>query len=199
MNATLIVELAEVVGRKLQAERDANAAVVEALTKRITDLELKTAITPRDGKDGAPGEPGARGEAGSAGEPGAAGEPGQPGEPGKDGRDGRDGKDGRDGITRDEFDRALIDAKQRGAEEMMASLEVLDDGRTLKIGERSFALALPLDRGTYSEGVTYQKGDIVTWAGAAWIARAQTAEKPGQGETPWRLMVKRGRDGKDRQ
>jgi hypothetical protein len=50
----------------------------------------------------------------------------------------------------------------------------------------------------YTEGKTYQRGAVVTWAGSAWHCHAATTTaKPGEGATDWRLMVKRGRDGKD--
>jgi hypothetical protein len=42
----------------------------------------------------------------------------------------------------------------------------------------------------------YRRGSAVTYAGAMWIATANTLHKPGDGETPWRLAVKAARNGK---
>jgi hypothetical protein len=50
--------------------------------------------------------------------------------------------------------------------------------------------------GVYVDGRTYEKGDLVTWAGSAWHCNATTTSKPGDGAAVWTLMVKRGRDGK---
>lgn len=77
-------------------------------------------------------------------------------------------------------------------------------------GERKFALVfskddrtvrhechlpIPLDRGVWQEGKTYEQGDIVTWAGSMWIAQKDTDGKPDGGD--YRLSVKKGRDGKN--
>jgi hypothetical protein len=54
-------------------------------------------------------------------------------------------------------------------------------------------------RGTFSDGTEYQRGDVVTHAGSAWIAVETTTAKPGEAaeaSRSWRLMVKRGRDGR---
>ncbi len=48
----------------------------------------------------------------------------------------------------------------------------------------------------YSEGTSYQKGDVVTWGGSAWHCEVATKAKPGT-STDWLLMVKEGRAGKD--
>jgi hypothetical protein len=79
-------------------------------------------------------------------------------------------------------------------------------------GERKFTLSfirgdivkkfefnppIPLDRGVYKEGIEYERGDIVTWAGSSWTAQDTTKSKPSEGGAGWRLSTKRGRDGKD--
>ena len=51
--------------------------------------------------------------------------------------------------------------------------------------------------GVYQDGQTYEKGMLVTWAGATWHCNESTATKPGETAKAWTLMVKRGRDGKD--
>ena len=51
--------------------------------------------------------------------------------------------------------------------------------------------------GTWAEGRTYGAGCCVTFRGSIWCAGAETREKPGDGQTAWRLCVKRGADGRD--
>ncbi len=63
--------------------------------------------------------------------------------------------------------------------------------------EARIVMPVVLDRGVYSEGKSYERGDGVTWGGSFWIAQDDTAEKPGEGKTAWRLGVRRGRDGKE--
>lgn len=121
------------------------------------------------------------------GERGPQGEPGYPGRDGRDGEKGLDGRDGTDGL---------------GFEDLTFEY---DGDRTLKavwargdvVKEAAFVLPITIDRGIYREG-EYEKGDVVTYAGALWIAqRATTPEdKPGIGDA-FRLAVKKGRDGKD--
>jgi len=51
----------------------------------------------------------------------------------------------------------------------------------------------------WSEDKTYYKNNICTFQGSAWIVRApSTKARPGSGSADWRLIVKRGRDAKDR-
>jgi hypothetical protein len=52
-------------------------------------------------------------------------------------------------------------------------------------------------RGVFADGQTYDRGQLVTWAGSTWHANETTTTKPGDGAKAWTLMVKRGRDGKD--
>jgi len=62
---------------------------------------------------------------------------------------------------------------------------------------KEFFVPIVLDRGVYSDGKTYYKGNGVTWSGSFWIAQDETSGvKPGTGATAWRLAVKRGADGK---
>jgi hypothetical protein len=51
-------------------------------------------------------------------------------------------------------------------------------------------------RGVFVEGQTYERGDLVTWAGSAWHCNETTMIRPGDGAKAWTLMVKRGRDSK---
>ena len=52
-------------------------------------------------------------------------------------------------------------------------------------------------RGVFLEGQAYDRGHLVTWAGASWHCNEPTTTKPGDGSKAWTLMVKKGRDGKD--
>jgi hypothetical protein len=61
-----------------------------------------------------------------------------------------------------------------------------------------FRLPVLIYRGIFQEGAEYHRGDCVTWAGSTWHCEAETTkDKPGDGATDWRLMVKQGRPGKD--
>lgn len=102
-------------------------------------------------------------------------------------RDGVDGKDGTPGGGVEDFDIAL-------------------DGRiltvTMRIGDRvetrTIKLGMPLDKGIFKSGEPYERGDMVTFGGSVFVAQRDTtgSEKP-EASPAWRLMVKRGRDGKD--
>lgn len=98
---------------------------------------------------------------------------------GKDGAPGKDGKDGAD-FTDVEFD--------------------YDGERTLIIrgkgGEIKKRLPIPIDRGYWKKGA-YEKGDIVTEGGTAYIALKDTSEKPDLSSADWRILARKGRDGKD--
>jgi integrin beta 3 len=186
------------------------AKATDPLLARIAELEARR---PEPGPPGEKGEPGERGEKGENGADGSNGRDGAGivdgfvsrdghliatlsdgttrdfGEiVGKDGRDGEPGKDGRDGFGFDDMDVA-----------------VLDDDRTIELSFRrgdevkAFALKWPtmIYRGVWSEGQTYQPGDVVTWGGSAHVAEEETTAKPETKGGAWRLAVKRGRDGKD--
>lgn len=87
------------------------------------------------------------------------------------------------------------------------SEEHFDDGRVIErtitfTGGRSQVTRLrtftPIYCGIWRSG-GYERGDIVTHGGSAWHCERMTDVTPGtQGSDPdWRLMVKRGRDGKE--
>lgn len=94
--------------------------------------------------------------------------PGPPGPPGAAGRDGADGVPGHDGK----------------------------DGEPGKDGADGRAgLAY---RGVFQAGQRYDVGDVVTWDGSAWHCHEpETTGRPGDGAPGWKLIVKRGRDGRD--
>jgi hypothetical protein len=60
-----------------------------------------------------------------------------------------------------------------------------------------FSIDAMIYRDVFKEGDEYEKGDVVTWNGSAWVAKNATKSKPGEGSNDWRLAVKRGRDGKE--
>lgn len=106
-------------------------------------------------------------------------------------RDGEKGQDGRDGFGFDDMDVA-----------------VLDDDRTIELSfrrgedEKAFTLKWPtlIDRGVFKLDEQYESGDGVTWGGQFYIANESTkGVKPDQAKDgkPWRLTVRKGRDGKD--
>lgn len=63
--------------------------------------------------------------------------------------------------------------------------------------EYKFRLPIPLDRGIWRDGQKCETADVVGYGGSAWIATRDTEEKPDMGAKDWRLLVKKGRDGKD--
>lgn len=177
-------EFAELVTTAIKA---ANAP----LLARIVALEARAAVPGRDGRDGAAGVPG---------EKGLDGKPGTDGTPGRDGRDGargsvgdkgRDGVHGKDGVN--------------GRDGTLEHLKVMYDGeRTVTLCFKDgtaidggvLVFPIPLDRGVYVAGKTYDTGDGVTYGGSYWITPSVTSGRPGDGASPWRLAVKHGREGK---
>lgn len=107
-----------------------------------------------------------------------------PGPPGLDGAAGRDGQDG------------------LGFEDFSAEY---DGDRTVTLHfsrgtvTKAFPFVLPIPRyvGVFSGAQTYRVGEIVTWGGSTWHCQQPTSAKPDDASPAWRLMVKRGRDGRD--
>jgi hypothetical protein len=172
----------------------------------LVELRVKEEVSkippPKDGKDGAPGEKGEPGPQGPKGDPGKDGagiqdllidRDGQlvatftDGRTkslgvviGRDGAPGRDGKDGAD-FTETEFD---YDIEQR-------TLVIRGKG-----GEIRKKIPVPIDGGYWRPG-RYEKGMVTTESGTAYIALRETDEKPAQGCKDWRILARKGRDGKD--
>jgi hypothetical protein len=149
-------------------------AVKEATTpllQRITALEQRELLLPEKGD---PGEPGERGS------------DGQDGRDGIDGKDGEPGKDGADGITPE-----FMDADFEGRTLRLS----FGDGEQTKSVE--FQMATPEYLGVFKDGETYERGDMVTWAGSTWHCDEPKGLKPGAPESGWTLAVKAGRAGKD--
>lgn len=163
------------------------AKALQPMAERVKALEDRP---PLAGEQGPPGESlsGERGEKGEQGLPGRDGRDGLQGlvgEKGIDGKDGVNGLDGKDALRLEDFElridgRTVIMAMRRGEE----------------VIERSFKIPAMMDQGVFKDGHQYEAGDVVTWAGCAWVAQTDTKSKPGVDDW-FRLFVKKGRDGKD--
>jgi hypothetical protein len=102
-----------------------------------------------------------------------------------------------------------IPAPKDGADGFsLDDLQIEDDGEgtlTLRfvrgdlVRERTVRIPSLSDRGVFREGTAYRKGDGVSFGGSFWIAQKDAPEgKPGT-SPDWRLAVKKGRDGRDRE
>lgn len=111
-----------------------------------------------------------------------------PGPAGQNGADGKDGKDGADGLGFDDLMAVQTD-------ERSFTIKAQRGDRVKDIGTARFPIQI--QRGVYTEGKSYEQGDVVTWGGSQWHCDAETTTKPGDGSKGWTLVVKRGRDGKD--
>jgi len=106
---------------------------------------------------------------------------------GKDGKDGVDGAPGEPGGSIDDFDIGL------DGRELTVSMKIGE-----RIERRTIKLDMPMYRDVYKAGEKYERGDMVTFSGSVFVATRDTtgSEKP-EASPAWKLMVKRGRDGKD--
>jgi integrin beta 3 len=179
------------------------------------------------GEPGPAGPQGEKGTAGSPGEPGLRGEKGDPGADGRSiaiedvqplldaaiaraeldlerraaeaiqravdripaPKDGAPGRDGVDGLGFDDFE------VEHDGERAFAIV-----GRRNGVEKRwAFRLPVLIDRGVYGIGRAYERGDGVTYGGDFVIATREVApgETPGKSDA-WRLAVRKGRDGKNR-
>lgn len=92
--------------------------------------------------------------------------------------------EGRDGMGFDNMDiqwdgeRGLTFALRRGDE----------------LQEHTFVLPIPVYREVYKRGESYQRGDVTTWGGSAWVALVDTDQAPGENNKDWKLAVKKGQD-----
>lgn len=183
----------------LPVPKDGASVTTEDVAPMIA-AEVEKAVaaipTPRDGRDGLDVKDMFRADGGkliavmSDGTTrdlgvyvGKDGRDGVDGERGSDGADGAPGADGHDGVGFDGLDVILGD-------------EGVDLVFTQGDRVKRFELALPYDRGVFTEGASYRKGNGVTWASQYWIAMKNEPEgKPGLSED-WRLAVRKGRDAK---
>jgi len=89
-----------------------------------------------------------------------------------------------------------IDISLKGDRQFTVSLSK-SNGQT---ETRDFTIPVMIYRDVYQAGQTYLPGDCVTFAGSIWHCYAETTDRPNDvGSTGWRLAVKRGRDGRNRE
>ncbi len=136
----------------------------------------------------AKGLDGPMGPIGPEGKPGRDGRDGIMGLTGEKGIDGKHGEAGRDGFSPDDLDFDWI------PETRSLKIKLLRDGVLVKEVEKPLN-GIPIWKGTYAAGKSYVYGDITTWNGGWWIAKASTTDKPGDGKTAWQLTVMRGEKG----
>lgn len=177
---------------------------------------------PGESIKGDKGDPGDKGEAGKKGDKGDAGENGKDGERGLDALD----IDVLPAINEERrYARGTFASHRKGLWVARRSTDGMDgweclvsgvdsvevmqdpnDPRKFGFGIKSsdgeiftkeFRIPAMMDCGVFKEGKDYEEGDVVSWAGSAWVAKSATSSKPDQSPEGWRLMVKRGRDGKD--
>jgi integrin beta 3 len=138
------------------------------------------------GLPGVPGDRGEKGEPGRDGMPGRDGLHGLQGERGPPGKDGRDGINGKDGAGFDDW-KVSYDGERK---------LVLQCGSGDRTKEFSVVLPIPIHRGLFKPGATYQRGDEVKFGGHIYRALKDTTARPSEGDE-WTLAAHRGRDGRD--
>lgn len=95
---------------------------------------------------------------------------------------------GEDGIKADDFD--IVN----GDDHFIVKLKVGDRFIEKRVEKASVA---DFYRGVWSAGL-HKRGSLVTWGGSLWLAQKDTEVKPETKDNDdWKLVVKRGRDGKD--
>lgn len=203
---------AEVDYERIQEAIDAAAAreVEKEVVKQLAELP-----PPEPGPRGPPGEPGPAGRDGAditdgfkthdghavltksdGGIVDLGVVQGRDGAPGADGKDGKDGRDGKDGLSFDAFE---FDVEYDGERNTTLKWR---DGKGNEV-DRELIHPVPLHRGIFNPDVEYAALDIVTHQGCQWLAKTNTKQKPELFKTErhedsdWRLIVKRGRDGRD--
>jgi Collagen triple helix repeat (20 copies) len=180
--------------------------LLEPLTARLAAIETRQ---PEKGDRGDPGIDGKDGEPGRDGIDGKDGAPGDKGDPGREGVGvagaavNRDGElmftlsngdmltlgrvDGRDGLG---FEHLTV---EHDGERTVTFKFTLGD----RVKEFPIIFPVPLYRGVYQAGSSYQRGDLVTFGGSIFHANDDTTDKPEEAGRIWTLAAKRGRDGRN--
>lgn len=98
---------------------------------------------------------------------------------------------GKDGMGFDDFE--VVD----GEDEFVFRMKLGDREKNWSVRKPSVA---DFYRGVWTAGL-HKRGSLVTWGGSLWMAQRDTEVKPETkgNEDDWKLVVKRGRDGKDAQ
>jgi hypothetical protein len=102
---------------------------------------------------------------------------------------GKDGAPGKDGATFTLDDFEIVPLTER----------TLDFRFTREGVCHSFELSFPvlIGRGVWNAETDYERGDVTTWGGTAWEAvDPEKGVKPDLSSGGWRILAKRGRDGK---
>lgn len=98
------------------------------------------------------------------------------------------GERGQDGIKATDFE--IVDRE----EDFVVRVKVGDQVIGHSLTKPSIADHY---KGIWSPGL-HKRGSLVTWGGSLWMAQRDTEVKPEtKGNDDWKLVVKRGRDGKD--
>jgi hypothetical protein len=71
------------------------------------------------------------------------------------------------------------------------------EGALAELRSRPAPSLIDSDQGVFEKGRAYMRGHLATWDGSTWLAARDTASVPGADDS-WRLLAKRGRDGRDR-
>jgi Collagen triple helix repeat (20 copies) len=209
-------EVATVIDDAIARSLDAVNADTHALRNEVVALRAQLAVIAK-------GDPGPMGPQGLQGEPGADGAVGRPGRDGRDGVRGERGEQGPPGpqgesLRGERGEKGEPGAPGVGYDDLI--LEEADDGVKLfakRENQTRLVGVLPAFkyRGVYREGVTYYRGNAVSYGGSLWMALRETATKPpprnwvvaslaaepNGTEAPgdWQLACKQGQAGKDGQ
>ncbi len=75
------------------------------------------------------------------------------------------------------------------------AVKIVTEKSSGEVVAKDFLIPIVIDRGVFKEGQAYAKNDGITFAGSFWIAQKDAPQgKPGDGNSDYRLAVKRGRD-----
>jgi hypothetical protein len=178
---------------------------MEAVNKRLAsqdeeirslraELQTRAAVPQIEVREGAPGRDGVDGKDGAPGRDGIDGKDGRDGVDGPPGERGADGINGRDGSPGERGERGADGVATREEIESIATRAV--EARFAEVQTRSW---LDTYQGTYDpKHGTYARSSTVTWDGSLWGAFSDTDKQPGTQDSGWKLITKRGRDGRDR-
>lgn len=162
------IEVARLVSSKVQEVLP--ELISKAIEVLIPDLIAKTISLipkPADGRDGRDGQQGI------------------PGEKGLDGKNGINGENGKDGFVPEDFSIAVKEGR---------TLVVNMKCTTGIVSRETEIDGLPVYQGLYKTGISYKKGDSITYGGSLFFAEMNPRGAPETDSSGWRLAVKRGRD-----
>lgn len=184
--------MSEVLTRAVERYMEAVEARFRTMRDEIRNellVEIRAQIP--EAVPGPPGPAGERGADGGQGPVGPIGPQGERGERGETGERGADGMPGRDGAPGPQGERG-----ERGADGIATreELEALIEERFADIQIRSLA---DWYQGVFRPDIDYRRGNLVQWDGSLFLAQKDTRATPTDG-TDWRLVTKKGRDGRDR-